>query len=105
LRLSTRLGTVPEISHKMLKRFLEMTSATPQSIDEMPFPDLIRTGSEQGLLLSSWDVWQDYRKARGTTSHTYDEAKAAEVLAVIPAFLDEARYLLGRLEQRIRETD
>lgn len=94
-----------EISHKMLKRFLEMTSANPQGIDEMSFPDLIRTGSEQGLLWHGWNVWKDYRKARGTTSHIYDEGKAAEVLAVIPAFFEEARFLLDKLEQRVRETD
>jgi nucleotidyltransferase substrate binding protein (TIGR01987 family) len=89
-----------ELSHKMLKRYLEMASANPTSIEEMEFPNLIRTGSEQGLLQNSWDVWKAYRTARGTTSHTYNEEKVQEVLAVVPNFLTEARYLLGQLQHR-----
>ncbi len=38
-----------EISHKMLKRHLEMTAANPEAFDALPFADLIRTGNEQSL--------------------------------------------------------
>ncbi len=89
-----------ELAHKMLKRYLETASANPTRIEEMDFPELIRTGAEQGLLQNSWDIWKEYRTARGTTSHTYNEEKAQEVLAVIPQFLTEARYLLRQLQQR-----
>lgn len=91
-----------EVAHKMLKRFLEMTSPNPAAIDEMAFADMIRTGSEQGLLRSGWDKWKDYRKARGTTSHTYDEAKAMEVAAIIPDFLREAQCLRDELRKRLQ---
>ncbi|MBF0320008.1 MAG: nucleotidyltransferase substrate binding protein [Nitrospirae bacterium] len=89
-----------ELSHKMLKRYLEATAANPSGIEEMTFQDIIRTGSEQGLLLNGWDVWKDYRTARGTTIHTYDVDKAAEVLEITPDFLREAQYLLSELEKR-----
>jgi hypothetical protein len=68
------------------------------------FPELIRTGSERGLLLSGWDVWKGYRTARGITSHTYDEARADQVFAVIPQFLQDARYLLAQLQERSVES-
>jgi len=89
-----------ELSHKMLKRFIEATSANPQEADSMTFQELIRVGSEQGLLISGWDKWRDFRKARGTTSHTYDEAKAIEVLSVIPDFLSEAKYLYEKISKK-----
>jgi nucleotidyltransferase substrate binding protein (TIGR01987 family) len=89
-----------ELSWKMLKRHLEGTAAAAQSIDELAFPDLIRAGSEQGLLRSGWDVWKDFRKARNMTSHIYDEDKAAQVFALIPDFREEAVALLERLAQR-----
>lgn len=89
-----------ELSWKMLKRYLENAAATAQTIEEMAFPDLIRTGNEQGLLLSSWPTWKDFRRARSITSHVYDEAKADEVFAIVPRFLADARYLLSRLEER-----
>lgn len=89
-----------ELAHKMLKRYVEMTAPNPAAIDEMAFADLIRTGSEQGLLRHGWNKWRDYRKAGGTTSHTYDEAKALEVVAIIPDFLQEARFLFSELRKR-----
>lgn len=84
----------------MLKRYLEMTEASPAEIDGMSFPDLIRTGSEKGLLLHGWDRWKSYREARRITSHTYDEKKAAQVFAEVPGFLKEAEYILQQISQR-----
>jgi nucleotidyltransferase substrate binding protein (TIGR01987 family) len=88
-----------ELAHKMLKRFLEATSANPDEYDGMTFQDLIRSGNERGLLRSDWSLWKEYRRARGVTSHTYDEGKAREVFAVIPDFLVEARFLRDRLRE------
>lgn len=86
-----------ELAHKMLKRFLEGTSANPDEFDNMAFQDLIRSGNERGLLRSDWSRWKEYRRARGTTSHTYDEEKAREVFSIVPDFLLEARFLRDRL--------
>ncbi|WP_297505037.1 nucleotidyltransferase substrate binding protein [Ferrovum sp.] len=90
-----------EITHKMLKRYLESTSPTPGEYDSMPFQDLIRAGNEQGLLLSDWPRWRGYRDMRSKTSHTYDEEVALEVVDNIPSFLDEAHYFRDKLNQRL----
>ena len=90
-----------EISHKMLKRYLESASATPAEYDDMPFSDIVRSGNEQGLLLGNWPEWKTYREMRSKTSHTYDEEVAIEVVESIPAFLEEARYLLAKLQERM----
>jgi hypothetical protein len=68
----------------------------------MPFADLIRTGNEQGLLLGDWSVWRAYREMRSKTSRAYDEGVAIAVVHGIPAFLEEARELLRRLQERNR---
>ena len=87
-----------ELSHKLLKRHLEATAANPDEIDTLSFQDLIRLGSERQLLRSGWEKWSLYRKLRGTTSHTYDEAKAQEALKKIPEFYEEAHFLLQQLQ-------
>ena len=84
----------------MLKRQLEIMSATPAELDKKSFQDLIREGCERGLLLNGWDRWKRYRKERGTTSHAYNKEKADEVFQVIPDFCQEAKYLLEELEKR-----
>lgn len=91
-----------ELAHKMLRRYLEMAAPDPQAVGQMSFQDLIRTGSEQGLLRSDWERWREWRQARGITSHTYDERKALQVVAVIPDFLAEARHLFQKLHERSR---
>jgi len=86
-----------ELSHKMLKRYLEISSASSAQFDGMAFADLIRTANEQALLLSDWPRWKQFREMRGKTSHTFDETVALEVVAEIPAFLVEARHLSNQL--------
>lgn len=89
-----------ELSHKMLKRYLEATEPSPAMIDAMSFQELIRTGAEKGLLLHSWDVWHFYRQCRSITSHTYDQKKAEEVFHHIPGFLADAVFLYDQLQKR-----
>ena len=69
----------------------------------MNFADIIRIGNEHGLLLGNRPRWKTYRDMRGRTSHTNDETIALDVVAGIPAFLDEARFLRDRLRERPSE--
>ena len=89
-----------ELSYKMLKRYLEMSEATSEAIDSMAFPELIRTGSERGLLRSDWSCWKQYREVRNITAHTYNDLKAEAAFSVIPDFLEEAEYLFQKLQER-----
>ena len=89
-----------EFAHKFLRRYLSISAPNPEAIAEMSFPDLVRAGSDAGLLAKGWPAWRVYRDMRSKTSHTYDEAVAIEVVAAIPDFLQEAAYLLARLQER-----
>ena len=89
-----------EISHKMIKRNLEMTSPSPEMFDGMPFPDLIRSANEQHWLKGNWSTWKIFREMRGKSSHTYDENIAVAVVKIIPDFIAEAQALLGQLTIR-----
>jgi hypothetical protein len=86
----------------MLLRDLELAGANPEEIAQMSFASLVRTGSESGLLRSGWDKWQAFREARNITGHTYDQAKAEQVMKVVPEFLVEAEFLYEQLQQRSR---
>ena len=39
-----------ELCYRMLRRYSRDTVASPDDVDQMTFQDLIRTGSQQGLL-------------------------------------------------------
>ncbi len=91
-----------ELSHRMLRRYLRMVAASPDAFDQMPFPDLIRTDNEQGLLRGDWPVWRRYRDMRARTSHTYSAAIAEQVVACIPDFLADALFLRDELQRRLQ---
>ena len=93
-----------ELSHKMLKRYLEETAASPEEINLSTFQNMIRTGNEKGLLRSDWSRWRTYRQARTDSSHTYSEDKAEAVYQITPDFLDEAKYLYQQLMARTDQT-
>ena len=87
-----------DLAPKILRRLLEEAADSPGLIDLMSFPTLIRTGWEKGLLKGGWPEWHGFRDMRNTTSHLYDEAKAIEVAARIPAFLQEVQFLVRQLK-------
>jgi len=89
-----------ELSHKLLKRYLEAVSPSPEELDRMPFADIVRSGNEQGLLMGDWASWKKYREMRAMTSHVYNEEVALEVVQGIPTFLHEAAFLLKQLQER-----
>jgi nucleotidyltransferase substrate binding protein (TIGR01987 family) len=92
-----------ELGVKMLRRQLEQIVINPAELREMAFMELIRTGAEAGLVreVSRFRV---YREKRNITSHTYDEERAEEVLAILDDFMLDMRYLLDELKGRNDET-
>lgn len=82
---------------KMLTRFINKESK--EITYTMTFNQLIRTANQFGLLKSNLEIWDDYRQKRNSTSHTYDEAVAIEVMSVIPAFKNDAQFLLNKLKE------
>ena len=89
-----------KLSISMIERYLKEVSANPSQVDRMPYRNLMRMAAQHGLLLSEPAAWVDYRTARGSTSHAYNEELANRVFQGIPGFLDEARYLLKQLQER-----
>ena len=94
-----------ELSVKMITRHLEMTLSNSSDVKHMPFSNIMREAYSKNLLLSDHTAWLEYRKRRGTTSHTYNEIMAQKILQNIPDFLDEARYLLKRLQEKNKSLD
>ncbi len=94
-----------ELAYKSLFRYLEATEPAISQLDRLSFQDIIRLAYERGLIQAELRAWLDFRKNRGTTSHTYDEEKADQVFSAIPAFLTEATFLYHEIERRQQSTN
>ncbi len=90
---------VYELSVKMIKRQIELESASPEEVDENNFRDVLRFAAEKGII-ADVEAWFTYRKMRNITAHTYDHAKAKQVYQDTLVFINDARDLLKRLEVR-----
>jgi nucleotidyltransferase substrate binding protein (TIGR01987 family) len=99
--LIQRFEITYELCHRVLRRFIRQTAASPEEVDRMAFQDLIRTANQRGLLPGDWPAWHRYRDSRAKTSHTYHAKTPQEVADAIPAFLAEAEYLRDELRKRL----
>ena len=88
-----------EIAWKMLKRQLELDIANKSEVDAFSKKTLFRVGAERALL-KDVEAWFDFLEKRNLTTHTYDEACAADVYASIANFIGAADYLLEQLKKR-----
>ena len=86
-----------EVSWKMLRRRLVRDAASRESVAALSYRDLMREGAARGFIEDP-QAWFLFREARNVTSHTYDPAKALQVLSVIPHFLSASTRLLEALE-------
>ena len=93
-----------ELSYKFMKRQLEQMSPVSGAVDELTFVQVVRAAAEAGLVR---DVgrFREYREARNITSHSYNRAKAEQVMAVLPQFAQDAAALLAELERRNLHAD
>jgi len=99
-----RFEYVFEFSHKILRRYLSWHIPMQQvKVSEISFADLVRTANEHGLFTESYEVWSNYRKMRNITSHTYNEDTAEQVLEIIPAFLEEVKKFLAKMQENLKK--
>lgn len=82
-----------------MRRYSAQQAIHADLIDQMGFKDLIREGNRQELLRGDVAIWDKFRNARDITSHTYQAKIAAQVFDEIPSFIEEANFLLQKLEQ------
>lgn len=90
-----------EMSVKTLSKYLKEESIWASEAAGFDFPDVIRLGDKEGLLLNGWPKWKFYRENRNRTAHMYREDIAAAVTATLPDFSAEAHALLANLSRRI----
>lgn len=87
------------MSLKIMNRYISL-NPTEETETIYTFNELIRKANKNDLLLNNLEQWTLYREKRNMTSHTYDEAKALEVISIMGDFIKDAEFLLNRLEER-----
>jgi nucleotidyltransferase substrate binding protein (TIGR01987 family) len=87
-----------ETAWKTLKRYLQEYGL--EQIDNATNRQIFRIGYEQGLLRDA-EAWMVYLRQRNLTSHVYDQSVAEAIFRTIPEFLEDARWMLARLEERL----
>jgi nucleotidyltransferase substrate binding protein (TIGR01987 family) len=90
-----------ELAQSLLKKFVQAYSVNLKERDQITFPVMIRTASQDGLLREGYDTWHKFREARNRTSHAYNEDQALAVMKTVPEFLKEVKHLHTRLTEEM----
>jgi hypothetical protein len=90
-----------QLSHKLLRRYLQEISPTAEDAGRMTVAEFARAGNDRCPLRGEWPGWRHFRDICSRTTHTYDPDTAPEVLRGIPSILEEAGFLCGVSEKRI----
>ena len=96
-----RFSSAFELAQSVLKKFVVAFSVNAKEREQLTFPTLIRTASQDGVLLNGYDVWIKFREARSRTSHTHDDDEAVAIMKVVPAFLEEVQFLYKRVQEEL----
>lgn len=67
-----------ELAWKSLKEYME-----DQGAEHMQFPKQVFKKAYAAGLISGEEIWLDMLAARNVTSHIYDDAQAAQILAAV----------------------
>ena len=87
-----------EQSSAMIRRWLK-ENIPEASAKDITQRNLFRLGAESQLISDS-ERWMEYREARNSTSHTYNEDAAENVFREATEFIHDAKKLLSVLEER-----
>jgi hypothetical protein len=90
-----------DLALKALRRCLALASDDAPAVEALDMEALVSLGHEQGLLLGAWPAWRTWYDLRAHTGHADEEPMGPEVVAAVPRFLDEVRYLQQRLAGRV----
>ncbi|HEX3556488.1 MAG TPA: nucleotidyltransferase substrate binding protein [Thermoanaerobaculia bacterium] len=95
-----------ETAGKLLRKALKAYTGSPRSVDELNYKDVLRHAAKHGLL-SAAEVtrWFAYRDNRNNTAHDYGKGFAEDTLALMPAFLADARALETILREKLDHAD
>ncbi len=94
-----------ELTFKMMERYLRESAASVDDFKSATFKLIIRKAYAASITSKAIEEWEEFRENRNKTSHTYKEKIAIEVFEKIPAFLEEARYILKQLKERIKHLE
>ncbi len=85
---------VLEQSGSLLRKRLRPYFASNRQADRLTFKDVFRHAARHGLISAeASERWMVYRDNRNDTAHDYGEEFAETTLALLPAFITDARDL------------
>ncbi len=85
---------VLEQSGSLLRKRLRPYFASNRQADRLTFKDVFRHATRHGLISAeASERWMVYRDNRNDTAHDYGEEFAETTLALLPAFITDARDL------------
>ncbi len=89
-----------ETAGKLLRKALKAYGGSPRSVDALVFNDVLRDAGKHSIFdQAAVERWLAYRANRNSTARDYGVAFANETLRLLPAYLNDLRALVGKLQE------
>lgn len=95
-----------ETAFKLVKRALKDYGHGGKKLDATPVKELLRLSAIHSLMtVEEVERWFAYRDNRNDTAHDYGEGFARETLALLPAFIRDAKTLESVLHTKFGDKE
>lgn len=89
-----------EQSGKLLRKTLKPYFHSSKAVDELFYKEVFRQAVLRNLITDeTCQRWLEYRDNRNNTAHDYGEGFAEETIQLLPKFIEDARELVGVINQ------
>lgn len=89
-----------EQSGKLLRKTLKPYFHSSKAVDELFYKEVFRQAVLRNLITDeTCQRWLEYRDNRNNTAHDYGEGFAEETIHLLPKFIEDARDLVGVINQ------
>jgi len=101
---TVRAGVIQnfEVAYELCWKFIQRWIRKNMTPEDADYPrtrkELFRLAARYGLIADPLP-WFSYADARNLIAHTYDEEKAQSVYETASQFINDAKFLLQRLEE------
>ncbi len=90
---------------KLLRMALKPYYHSHKAVDELYFKEVFKQCVIRGILnIEVSERFLEYRDIRNNTAHHYGVNFAEETLEILPAFINDAEFILGALKQQNNDT-
>ena len=94
-----------DLCMKIIVQYLEKSSGSPSEVQYLSFEQVVRKAYRVSVISEELQVWKKFKDFNNKIRHGSLQIKTTEAFKMIRHFLDEVKYLLNELKERVKHLE